>query len=224
MVATHAAGFIAATRRPTRSAERIRATIVARQLRALAVVGFDTEFLAGYLGYATTTVDGWRRGDVWASELAADDVDTAFDRLADTLPSGPGAARTVALAREREWAGPDEWVDIRDPDDRPDSEFRRARRRGAPAACTDDDVADLAVLGWSDARIAYRYGVQPASITRRRRRAEQAALAAEQPDREIAADNAVTGPGSGPLTSVRHLPDGQPAVPPSGATREERAA
>lgn len=187
-----------------------------RRLQALAAIGWDPIDLAA------------RCGTTWAA-FAGDTVDQStaetarrlYDTLCASPAPGPAAAAVRAAATRRGWASPLAWDDGQ-LDDPHATALPRAtvRTRGDGAG----QVRALRETGLSDLRIADLLGVQPATVTRRVRRAENSARHTTPPrpappasPEPAVATGALTAVAAGPrLRQVRAVPS--PACPTTPAT------
>jgi lambda repressor-like predicted transcriptional regulator len=150
----------------TRHDGYVDATGSRRRLQALAVVGWPTRAVAGWLGHADhSTVLDVRSGRLrTVRRRTATAIADAYDAHWDE--PGP-SERTRRHAARSGWLPPMAWDDdlIDDPAHRPDPDVRRRPDgRGTPR----EDVLELLAQGETHAAIAARLGISEAAVDRAR--------------------------------------------------------
>ena len=141
---------------------RVPAVGTTRRLQALVAFGWSQSELCSRLGILVTNSTGLFNGTRTSVTAAtARRVEALFAELQLT-PGHNDRARI--RARRRGWALPMQWDEdtIDDPAARPDGVRRGSGRRRLDA----DEYADLRGLGFSDAQIAARFGIQVESLQR----------------------------------------------------------
>lgn len=113
----------------------------ARRLQGLAVHGFGIYVIARELDMDPSRVNLLRAGSTRVTPALADRIRHVTDDLRRQTPPTPGPVTARAL--QKQWAGLDEWIDIDDPAELPDSAYRRDVAAAPPAAPEDVPLATL---------------------------------------------------------------------------------
>ena len=140
-----------------------------RRIRALMAIGWTRRHIADAAGVNERTIYTVERATVMYTSTAAA-LDVAFERLSGK--DGPSAiARRIA--RRKGFAPPMAWLDIDDPDERPDAGWKPVRNRTAAELFAELD--HLTSLGVSEYHAAKQLGVTVDAIEKARARAGRGA-------------------------------------------------
>lgn len=157
------------------------ATITARKLRALAVIGYSCDWLAHVVDVPAAELDRIRSGAITHLDTTvAARLGQAYDLLHDEPRPGMLTRDERAHAEAQRWAGPDEWVDIDDPADLPDAAYRLADvvipdsdTIGRHAVMSPEQVDAVRAAyrrakpgGWDRRAVAKRHGLEPDHVSR----------------------------------------------------------
>lgn len=143
-----------------------------RRIQALVAIGYTFREIAERLGVSHDRARGLAtRPTQFVRRTTADDVAAVFEELCmKPAPEGWHSSYAKTTARRNGWLPPLAWLDIDDPDERPDA--GKEARPGRPEVLPDvlEDFDWLVSAGESPEKAAERVGVALATIDRYRLR------------------------------------------------------
>ena len=148
-------------------ARTVSAVGTRRRLQALSCNGWSLASLARSAGLtrnALLHITHQRNPRV--RKFVADRVSEMYERLWDQQATGSQAVKVRNLASAKGWLPPMAWLDIDDPDEKPDMHSHQDR-----SEIVAEEYAHLKSFGESDEQIAERLGIKPASLKRALERA-----------------------------------------------------